>query len=196
MSEQEPRLVPGLYVQGSHKRRRKKIPVKNADGKIIGWKWSDRDIQTVTAMNMKTGEIYKFRQDVTGNYGDQNHAEHIPSKFVKRGAPGRNRAPKKKKSFHKGNVCHRLSSYPGCEAGYNRLMRWERDKVAIVKGCHIVTRELKKLNKSIDEVYKAIFASPAVLSFFDEFHEYLTGGVKEQIIDKMRHAIKSEYARG
>lgn len=195
MSDDKIRLVPGLYVNGAHKRKRKKIPIKNAEGKITGWKWSDRDIQLVTAMNIKSGEIYKFRQDVTGNYGDQNHTEHIPSKFIKRGAPGRNRAPKKKKTLHKGNVCHRLSSYPGCEAGYNKLLRWEKGRVDIVSGCHVVTREMKRLGRNLDQINKAIFGSPTVLAFFDEFHEYTTGGIREQIIEKMKHAIKSEFNR-
>jgi hypothetical protein len=107
-------LHKGLFVHGTIKRKAKSKPIiDEATGKVIGRQWDSRDAQPIEYIN-KHGQHVVCLLDITGRYGDQNHAERIPSKIITAGRPGK-RKDKRAKKIWKGNLCHRVSSQPGQE---------------------------------------------------------------------------------
>ncbi len=127
----------GRFVVGGPKRRNvAKVPIRDGDNKIIGYKNSERDIQTHTGIDRKTGKFFTYTEPTTGKYGDKNYAQFIPSFVITKGRPGR-RKDKKAKKIDPKNICHRVLSAPGAEnARYDRLNKMK------------VLRELSNLAKA------------------------------------------------
>ena len=161
-------VIKGLKVHKSTKRRAKSVPVVDQNGKVVGWKYHKNDMQPVEFVT-KDGEHVKAMLDVTGRYGDQNHAQRIPS-IYKHASMGKRR-DKKKKKLWKDNLCHRMSSYPGTEQGYYDRLKREG-----------LPKKLSNLAKAWIGVHgsdKGIGLDPQIKELIAECYAY---GVEKRII--------------